>query len=39
MTEVRCPDCNRLLGKVAGSFEIRCPRCKALAKGLAKSSA
>lgn len=34
MTEIRCPKCNKLVGKVSGGFEIVCPRCKAVVKGL-----
>ena len=28
LEEVRCPDCNRMLGLIKGQAEIRCPKCK-----------
>lgn len=27
LTDIRCANCNRLLGKLNGSGEIKCPRC------------
>lgn len=30
--EIRCPYCNRLLGKVGGHGEIKCNRCKKIIK-------
>ncbi len=33
MNDVRCPQCQRLLGKVSGSFELACPRCKSRVEG------
>lgn len=30
MTDVRCKNCNKLLGRVKGEAEIKCPRCKEL---------
>jgi len=33
MNEVRCPKCQRLVGKASGGFEIVCPRCKARVEG------
>ena len=30
MEIVRCTNCNKLLGKVEGSYEIKCPRCKTM---------
>lgn len=28
MIEFRCPNCNKLLGKIDGVAEIKCPRCR-----------
>ena len=39
MQEIRCEQCNKMLGKLDGKAEIKCPRCKftnALEKGIDK---
>ena len=28
MIEFRCPNCNKLLGRITGIAEIKCPRCR-----------
>lgn len=28
--DIRCRECNKLLGKCSGAYEIMCPRCKAI---------
>lgn len=33
MTEVRCPSCKKLVGKVNGTYSIQCPRCKTKVEG------
>lgn len=30
LTEFRCCECNKLLGKIKGEAEIKCPRCNSL---------
>ena len=30
LEEVRCPACDRLLGKINGQAQIKCPKCKAM---------
>ncbi|MFA5715104.1 MAG: Com family DNA-binding transcriptional regulator [Candidatus Paceibacterota bacterium] len=30
LQEERCPNCDKLLGKINGYAEIKCPRCKTL---------
>lgn len=30
LEQVRCPQCNRLLGNLNGQAQIKCPKCKAL---------
>ena len=30
LTEFRCCECNKLLGKIKGEAEIKCPRCNNL---------
>lgn len=31
--EIRCPNCNRLLGILNGTFEIKCNKCKQIIVG------
>lgn len=33
MEEVRCKDCEKLLGRFEGKFEIKCTRCGAVNRG------
>ena len=30
MVEVRCKNCNKLLGYIESGYEIQCPRCKTM---------
>ncbi len=30
LEQVRCPNCNRLLGNLNGQAEIKCPKCKSM---------
>lgn len=34
--EIRCPHCNKLLGKIVGQGEIKCPRCGRIVKFVVK---
>lgn len=33
LPQVRCPNCNKLLGKLKGVYEIKCQRCKRIVSG------